>query len=98
MLVVPVRRHGARDQQPTRSAKPIVSADWIENGGSGSGSMECRDCGTIHYAPTCRFCERLREELLERLEVDTEAVSLAVVAGWAVQGIEPPLERCWRVG
>jgi hypothetical protein len=42
--------------------------------------MECRDCGTVHYASTCHFCERLREELLERLEPDRKATTFSVIA------------------
>ena len=61
---------------------------------------ECRSCGTAYsdYAPCCRFCERLREELLERLEPDEGVASLAVIASRAVNGpVETP-ERRWRVG
>jgi len=61
---------------------------------------ECGNCGTKYSAldDHCPWCQFRREELLERLELDTEAVSLAVVSGWAVNGpVETP-ERRWRVG
>jgi uncharacterized OB-fold protein len=60
---------------------------------------QCANCGTNYSNadPCCRWCQERREELLERLQPDNGTVSLAVVASWAVQGIEEAPEKCWEV-
>jgi hypothetical protein len=61
---------------------------------------ECVNCGTNYSDadPYCRWCQERREELLERLQPDNGTVSLAVVASWAMLGIEVAPERRWRIG
>ena len=60
----------------------------------------CKNCDTPYSNDDgcCRWCERRREELLERLGVDAKATGFETIASWAMFGkIEAP-ERCWRVG
>lgn len=58
----------------------------------------CSNCGTVHYNSYCRFCEKLREDLLERLQEDDGAATLAEIASMALHGAEMTRERVWRVG
>lgn len=59
----------------------------------------CRNCDTTYSALSldCPWCDRRREELLERLQVDGEAVGLEVVSGWALHGRAETPQRCWEV-
>ena len=61
--------------------------------------MLCKNCDTTYsdYARLCPWCDRRREELLERLEVDREATGFEVVSGWALHGLVETPERCWEV-
>jgi hypothetical protein len=58
---------------------------------------ECNNCGTVHYADSCLWCESRREELLERLRPDETVLTFAQVASLALHGAEVTRERVWRV-
>lgn len=57
----------------------------------------CPNCDTSYYR-YCLACESRREELLERLQVNDHAATLAEIASMALHGVEPTRKRAWRVG
>ena len=59
----------------------------------------CANCDELYpdLACLCPWCDRRREELLERLEVDKRATGFEVVSGWALHGIAETPKRCWEV-
>lgn len=58
----------------------------------------CLNCNTPRYYTYCLTCEARREELLERLQEDDGAATLAEIASMALHGAEMARERVWRVG
>lgn len=56
----------------------------------------CPNCNTFYYF-YCLACESRREELLERLQVNDHAATLAEIASMALHGIEPTREALWKI-
>lgn len=59
----------------------------------------CERCDELYHDDFyCIACEQRRTELLRRLEVDGSVVTMAVVSGWVVLGMEDEPMRRWRIG